>query len=74
MKGSANMTCPFCNEELEKGYIKSSHAIQWGPVRELGLVNGDIVLAKPSVKGIFEGLFVESHCCNKCRKIIVSFD
>lgn len=45
-----------------------------GPVRELGLVNGDIVLAKPSVKGIFEGLFVESHCCNKCRKIIVSFD
>ena len=42
------MTCPFCNEELEKGYIKSSHAIQWGPVRELGLVNGDIVLAKPS--------------------------
>ena len=68
------MTCPFCNEALEHGYIKSSHAIHWGANKELGLVDNDIALAKPTMRGMFEGLFAEAHCCKKCRKIIVSFD
>ena len=68
------MNCPYCNEELENGYIKSSHSVYWGPNRKLGLVGNDFVLAKPSLKGIFEGLFTEAHCCKKCKKIIISFD
>ena len=74
MKGDASMTCPYCDGEMEKGYIKSSHAVHWGPGKELGFVNDDIVLAKPSMRGILEGLFVEAHCCKNCKKVVVSFD
>ena len=45
-----------------------------GPAKELVFVNDDIVLAKPSMRGILKGLFAEAHCCKKCKKIIVSFD
>lgn len=25
-----NMKCPYCGEELERGYIKSGRSIYWG--------------------------------------------
>lgn len=62
------MDCPYCKGDLEKGYIKSSHAVHWGPAKEFGFVNDDIVLAKPSMRGILERHFVEAHCCKKMQK------
>lgn len=72
------MKCPYCNEEMEKGYIRSSHYMFWGKEKELGLDVNDIRLSHRSVKefakGFFKGFFVESYHCGKCNKIIVSLD
>ena len=30
------MRCPYCLAEMQKGYVKSSQGIHWGPEKELG--------------------------------------
>lgn len=68
------MRCPYCNCEMERGYIKSSHFIHWGKEKELRLLSDDIKLVKRTLSSMFEGNFVESYYCSECRKIIVSLD
>ena len=72
------MKCPYCNEEMEKGYIKSSHFIHWGKEKELGLVLDDIKLSpnglKEGITGFFEGHFVEACHCSGCNKIIIELE
>lgn len=66
------MKCAYCNEEMEFGYIKSSHLIRWGKAKELGYLPHDIMLVKNTWKNLFKGHFVEAHHCNNCNKIIIS--
>jgi len=47
------MKCPYCSDEMEKGYIKSSRFIHWGTENELGLCPDDITL---SPNGLKEGV------------------
>ena len=72
------MKCPYCCEEMEKGYIKSSQFIHWGTENELGLGPDDITLSpnglKEGVKAFFKGHFVEAHRCSRCNKLIVSLE
>ena len=72
------MKCPYCNEEMEKGYIKSSQFIHWGKEHELGLGPDDITLSpnglKEGVKAFFKGHFVEAHRCSRCNKLIVELE
>ena len=69
------MKCPFCNEEMEKGYIKSSHLIHWGKDRKLGFFpNDDLKLVKRGRMGFVRGHFAEAHYCGSCRKIIVELE
>ena len=68
------MKCPYCNEEMEKGYIKSSHLIHWGKEKNLGPGSNDINLINRSLGGFFKGNFVESNYCGCCNKIIISLD
>lgn len=68
------MKCPYCKQEMEKGYIKSSQFIHWGKERKLGFVREDLKLAKRSWMGFFEGYFVESHYCSCCRKIFADVE
>ena len=68
------MKCPYCGDELEQGYIKSSQVLFWGKDKELGFVLGNVRLSKNPLRGFFCGHFVPSGYCDKCRKIIVSLD
>lgn len=72
------MKCPYCNEEMESGYIKSSHFIHWGKEKELGLLLDDIKLSpnglKEGIKSFFEGHFVEAYRCSGCNKIIIELE
>ena len=60
------------NAEMQKGYVKSSQGIHWGPEKELGAMGNDIHLAKPTWKSMAEGLFVDADFCEMCGKIIIS--
>lgn len=68
------MKCPYCDGEMEQGYINSSQRMFWGKEKELGFVYGNIKLSKNPMRGFFCGHYVPSWYCDKCRKIIVSLD
>ena len=68
------MRCPYCNEEMESGYIKSSQFMRWGKNKKLGYLPEDIKLVKDFWGGFLTGFFVESCYCKNCRKIVVSLD
>ena len=66
------MKCPYCNEEMERGYLKSSQRIHWGKEKALGFLPDDIKLTKDFWKGFFEGFYVEAYHCRHCGKIVIS--
>ena len=68
------MKCPYCNHEMEHGYIKSSQRMYWGKEEKLGFLPDDIKLTKNFWNGFFEGNFVESHHCSHCKKIVISLE
>lgn len=67
------MQCPYCNEEMKKGYIQSPRQqIFWGEEKRKILIiplGDDISLSQ----GTFNTPYVESYCCLKCKKIIIEF-
>lgn len=68
------MNCPYCNEEMEHGYIKSSQCMHWGKEKALGYFPKDMKLTKNFWKGFFEGNFVEAYHCRHCEKIVISLE
>ena len=49
------MQCPYCNEEMKKGYIQSPrHKIYWGKKKSDGLLitpsDNDVILSKGILK------------------------
>ena len=66
------MNCPYCNKEMESGFLKSSRPIQWGGNNSLGLLIGDLKLTKVSLEGMLNGYAIKSHYCNHCGKIIIA--
>ncbi|WP_458398082.1 PF20097 family protein [Anaerotignum sp.] len=68
------MRCPYCNNEMIKGYIKSSHLFSWGQEKDLLNPTGNINLVKDSFKRIFQGKYKEAEYCPECKKIIMSVE
>ena len=68
------MKCPYCNKELERGFLKTSHHVHWGKEKELGFNPDDILLTKNNVQTFIKGQFIDSYYCNDCKKIIVSLE
>ena len=71
------MKCPYCNAELKKGEIVSSHRMKWFS-EEPADSAGPIGLTKVGVKGFLkaaqEGFSVEAHYCEACKKLIVPLE
>ena len=67
------MICPYCNMEMDAGYIDQTdfrYPLQWYPAkREVGLFGG----RKRSIKLTYGGT-VKSYRCGRCRKIIIDED
>lgn len=65
------MLCPYCGEEIGKGFIQSSRMMLWSRKKKkmFFITNpskGDITIAD----GI-NGAYKESFLCKNCKKIIV---
>lgn len=71
------MKCPYCDTELKKGEIVSSHRMHWFP-EETTDSTGPIGLTKVDFKGFWkaaqEGFSVEAHYCEACKKLIVPLE
>ena len=68
------MKCPYCNEEMENGYLKSNHTIRWGKDIEMGLITDDIRVNKFNWREIFGGCVVDTYYCKDCKKMIVPLE
>ena len=64
------MKCPYCNKEMEKGYIYKTdlfHNLKWCPEKNEGHI---FVNTKRDVRLTYDGQ-VTAYRCEDCKKIII---
>lgn len=64
------MKCPYCNEEMELGYLQSSHSMFWGVTKHKFIFrpkkkDGEIPIPISAL-----GCYVETHLCRKCNVML----
>lgn len=69
------MKCPYCNNEMELGYIQCRDGVTWSPKKQL--VAALAILGKGSFylkNGASEnGRTVYAQRCKTCKKIIIDY-
>ena len=70
------MKCPYCEKEMEQGFIQSPHEISWkkGDKRPLfgraQLYEGSVILSELS---FVKGSAVTAFLCRDCQKVIIDY-
>lgn len=68
------MICPWCNQEMEKGFLQSSRAVIFGPeIRESALwppKKGEVKLTK----GFWSMPSAAAWHCSKCKRVVVEYE
>ncbi len=65
------MKCPYCNQEMENGFVQSARDIFWGGKKHK-------LFFKPSNDNEFiiadgwNGCVISAYCCRDCEKIIIN--
>jgi len=67
------MKCPYCGEEMKKGFIQSQRGIIWSQDKKKLSFNpsknkGDVAITS---FGLF-GTSTDSYLCNSCKKIVIN--
>ena len=69
------MKCPYCNQDMQKGYITSdARFLAWREEKHesANVKKGDgIQLAKKVVGGA--ATVSDAYCCKACRKIVIDY-
>jgi hypothetical protein len=66
------MECPFCNKEMENGFVQSGKEIFWGDKKHK-------VFCFPHDEGEFSladgwnSAVINACCCRDCKKIIIDY-
>ena len=69
------MTCPYCNGEMTKGYIRSGYPIHWFSGEKDSRTMGEFNIQENGfVNSIFNGNYRMGHFCPECKKIILSVE
>ena len=66
------MTCPFCHEEMEKGFLQSGSIMVWVKKKHyLSLLpkTGEVMLDRRYLSNCA----LPSWICRKCRKVITEY-
>lgn len=65
------MKCPYCNEEMRRGYIQSARQIFWGKEKhKISFIpnrDGEFNISD----GILNGATSEANYCEECKKLII---
>ncbi len=67
------MLCPYCKEEMEKGFLQAGNILVWVKKRHyLSLLprKDEIVLDKNYLTGVF----LPSWLCRNCKKVITEYE
>ena len=69
------MKCPYCGNEMEKGYIQSRDGVVWrkkkSAVSALAALASDAILLGTSDGNPFGGNYVVVYHCADCKKFII---
>ena len=70
------MQCPYCNSEMEQGFIQSPQELSWkkGAKRPVlgraAFHEGSVVLSELS---FMKGSAVIAYLCRDCKKVIIDY-
>ena len=70
------MICPYCNDEMQKGYIQSRDGVFWTPKKHVtSAVTSffkDAIAIGMDDKFVPNGKAIEYHCA-KCKTVIIPY-
>ena len=70
------MICPYCNNEMEKGFIQRPQEIAWHKGEKKHLFgraefhDGSVVLSELS---FMKGSAVTAYLCRSCQKVLIDY-
>ena len=68
------MKCPFCDSEMEKGYVQANRGMAWTKkIHLFDLVSpnkGEIIF---HIKNAFCKAYFDAYICKTCKKILVDY-
>lgn len=70
------MLCPYCNREMEKGYIQSRDGLHWTPKRQIvsalsGLGKGAVLIGNNN--SFVPNTTAVAYHCEECKCVIIPY-
>jgi len=66
------MICPYCNKEMEAGYLQTGSRIAWTKeIHKFSILprKGEIMLEN----NVFKGVNFQAYICKHCKKILFDY-
>lgn len=64
------MKCPYCNQEMENGFVQSARDIFWGEKKHKLFFTPNEKEVKLAIGGL-NGCIINAYYCRDCKKIII---
>ena len=70
------MICPYCNEEMEKGYVQCRDGLHWTPKKQKIAALSD--MGKGAVligneEGLVANTSAVAYHCEKCKVVMICY-
>ena len=68
------MKCPYCQKEMEKGYIQCRDGVHWTPKKQLVAALSEFGKGSVSLEnGVGNNRTVYAYKCGECQKVIIDY-
>ena len=68
------MNCPYCEAEMEQGFVQSSRGFIWSKSkRKLFFLAGDDDIDLTSSSNFLTGSRAVAYLCRRCKKITIDY-
>ena len=70
------MICPYCNREMEKGFIQCRDGLHWTPKKQKiaalsGMGKGAVLIG--SEDGLVPNTFAVAYHCGECKFVMIPY-
>ena len=69
------MKCPYCDKEMELGYIQCRDGVTWTPKKQLVAALSSLGKGSVSLANITTGnaRTVYAYKCGECKKVVIDY-
>ncbi|MBR5269258.1 MAG: hypothetical protein IKU21_01985 [Anaerotignum sp.] len=69
------MKCPYCQKDMEKGFIQCRDGIHWTPKKQLVAALSEFGKDSVSLEnGVGNNRAVYAYHCADCKKVIIDYE